>query len=331
MLAPLRKTSSLARKLAAATLAIAVITSGLLYVPPAAADPDSSGETPPANAPLLEEKARLNKLISEQSVLISHYRCRFNVDIQYVPGGCRDGQPAYPEWTSFTFIGSYRNMDLMKLEDLVTAQEALLNAYRCRFRVDMDAVPGGCGQTDETEDSDDGDDTGDTEDTGDVGDSVPQDGWSPFDGFEFNHPGLDRPRQVGVFAESLTGTWLSEGARAELRVACFYFDGEEEGTLRAYVNWNTFVTSRIGVYDLALEFSGGQSTAFDAVNSTINEASVLFGAENSARFVQSIVDSDGETVAASVFIPFGGWTISATFDLSESATAIQPTIDRCQG
>ena len=325
MLAPLRKTSTLARKLAAATLTIAVIAYGLLYVPPAAADPDSSGEIPPANAPLLEEKARLNKLISEQSVLISDYRCRFNVDIQYVPGGCRDGQPAYPEWTSFTFIGSYINMDLMKLEDLVTAREALLNAYRCRFRVDMDAVPGGCGQTDETDDSDDGDDTEDT------GDSVPQNGWNPFDGFEFNHPGLDRPRQVGVFTESITGTWLSEGARAELRVACFYFDGEEEGTLRAYVNWNRFVTSRIGIYDLALEFSDGQSTTFDAVNSTINEASVLFGAENSARFVQSIVDSDGETVTASVFIPFGGWTISATFDLSESATAIQPTIDRCQG
>ncbi len=325
MLAPLRKTSTLARKLAAATLTIAVIAYGLLYVPPAAADPDSSGEIPPANAPLLEEKARLNKLISEQSVLISDYRCRFNVDIQYVPGGCRDGQPAYPEWTSFTFIGSYINMDLMKLEDLVTAQEALLNAYRCRFRVDMDAVPGGCGQTDETDDSDDGDDTEDT------GDSVPQNGWNPFDGFEFNHPGLDRPRQVGVFTESITGTWLSEGARAELRVACFYFDGEEKGTLRAYVNWNRFVTSRIGIYDLALEFSDGQSTTFDAVNSTINEASVLFGAENSARFVQSIVDSDGETVTASVFIPFGGWTISATFDLSESATAIQPTIDRCQG
>ena len=331
MLAPLRKTSTLARKLAAATLTIAVIAYGLLYVPPAAADPDSSGEIPPANAPLLEEKARLNKLISEQSVLISDYRCLFNVDIQYVPGGCRAGQPAYPEWTSFTFIGSYRNMDLMKLEDLVAAQEALLNAYRCRFRVDMDAVPGGCGQTDETDDSDDGDDPGDTEDTGDVGDSVPQDGWNPFDGFEFNHPGLDRPRQVGVFTESIKGTWLSEGARAELRVACFYFDGEAEGTLRAYVNWNTFITSRIGIYDLALEFSGGQSTTFDAVNSTINEASVLFGAENSARFVQSIVDSDGETVTASVFIPFGGWTISATFDLSESATAIQPTIDRCQG
>ncbi len=302
-----------------------MIAYGLLYVPPAAADPDSSGETPSANAPLLEEKARLNKLISEQSVLISDYRCRFDVDIQYVPGGCRDGQPAYPEWTSFTFIGSYRNMDLMKLEDLVAAQEALLNAYRCRFRVDMDVVPGGCGQTDETDDSDDGDDTEDT------GDSVPQNGWNPFDGFEFNHPGLDRPRQVGVFTESITGTWLSEGARAELRVACFYFDGEEEGTLRAYVNWNRFITSRIGIYDLALEFSGGRSTAFDAVNSTINEVSVLFGAENSARFVQSIVDSEGETVTASVFIPFGGWTISATFDLSESATAVQPIIDRCQG
>ena len=93
MLAPLRKASSPARKLAAATLAVAVIAYGLLYVPPAAADPDSSGETPSANAPLLEEKARLNKLISEQSVLISDYRCRFDVDIQYVPGGCRDGRP----------------------------------------------------------------------------------------------------------------------------------------------------------------------------------------------------------------------------------------------
>ena len=331
MLAPLRKTSSLAMKLAAATLAIAVIASGLLYVPPAAADTESSGETLPANAPLLEEKARLNKLISEQSVLINDYRCRFNVDVRFVPGGCRDGQPAYPEWTAFTFIGSYRNVDLMKLEDLVTAQAALLNAYRCWFRVDMDAVPGGCGQTEDTDDTDDSDDGEDTDDTDDVGDSVPQDGWNPFDGFESNHPGLDRPRQVGVFTESITGTWLSEGARAELRVACFYFDGEEEGTLKAYINWNTFITSRIGIYDLALEFSGGQSTAFDAVNSTINEASVLFGTEDSARFVQSIVDSDGETVTASVFIPFGGWTISATFDLSESASAIQPTIDRCQG
>ena len=156
-------------------------------------------------------------------------------------------------------------------------------------------------------------------------------GWISFDGYEFNHLELDRPRQVGVFAESIASERVSEGAKAELRVACHYSGDEEGGTLKGYVNWNTFVTSRIGIYDLTLEFSSGQDTAYDAVNSTINEASILLNAADSARFAQSIVDSDGETVTASVFIPFGGWTISATFDLSGSTAAIQPTIDGCQG
>ena len=96
------------------------------------------------------------------------------------------------------------------------------------------------------------------------------------------------------------------------------------------INWNTFITSRVGIYDLEMEFSDGQNMAVDAVNSTINEASIVFGAAHSARFAQSIIDSDGKTVTASVFIPFGGWTVSATFDLSGSATAVQPVRDSCQ-
>ncbi|MCY3911555.1 MAG: hypothetical protein OXF99_08560 [bacterium] len=323
----MKKTSCPKKKLVGAILAIAVVVTGLLSASPAASGQSDS------------DVERLDRLIAEQWVLVNAYRCRFEVDLRFVPGGCLDGKPASPELSSFTFIGRPLGGDVAKLEGLVAAQQALLRAYRCWFQVDLDLVPDRCGEggdTGEGGETGEGGDTGDGgnggetgDDGGETGGTAHEPGWNAFDGFEYNHPDLDRPRQIGVLIESITSDWLAEGVKAELRVACFYFDGEGAGTLRGYINWNTFITSRVGIYDLELEFSDGQDMAFDAVNSTINEASIVFGAAHSAQFAQSIMDSDGLTVTASVFIPFGGWTVSATFDLSGSANAVQSVRDSC--
>ncbi len=116
---------------------------------------------------------------------------------------------------------------------------------------------------------------------------------------------------------------------AELVVACLIYDGQREDALRAYVTWNSFISSRIGIYNLAVENADGGSSSFQAINSTVNEASFMLDTEESNRFAQSMIDSDGEVVTASVFIPVGGWTISATFELNGSAAAIQPVLDSC--
>ncbi len=79
-------------------------------------------------------------LAGEQEALLNAYRCMFAVDVEVVPGGCVNGVPAVgnsdPEVSG--------PVDVAALSELVIAQEALLNAYRCMFAVDVEVVPGGC-------------------------------------------------------------------------------------------------------------------------------------------------------------------------------------------
>ena len=72
------------------------------------------------------------------------YRCRFNVDTQVVPGGCRNGAPALPASSPQSFAGTPTHQDITTRDQLVVNQEALLNAYRCQFNIDTQIVPGGC-------------------------------------------------------------------------------------------------------------------------------------------------------------------------------------------
>lgn len=307
--------------------------------------------------------ANLERQFAERQALLNGYRCRFDVDIQLVPRGCLEGRPVSPDPSPPLFVGitgianamegllaaqqtlfdAYRcRFDIVfravsgkcqegpavdpapstpspagvpsiatAMDGLVAAQQSLLNAYRCWFGIQTKAVTVGCS---------------------DSGNSVSYGRWSSFDGFKYNHSDMDRPRQVGVFTESIRSAGLSEGVKAELRVACFYVEGEDEGTLTAYIDWNTFVASRDDTYDLTLEFGDSESTAFDAANSTINEASMLLNAADSAQFSRSVIESDAETVTASVSIPlgpFGAGRISATFHLEGSNAAIQSALDRC--
>ncbi|MYH70999.1 MAG: hypothetical protein F4153_00190 [Acidimicrobiia bacterium] len=248
-------------------------------------------------------------LFAERRALLDAYRCRFDIVFRAVSGRCQKeaavgpaSGPPSPDGIPSIAVA---------MEGLVAAQRSLLNAYRCWFGIQLKSVTLGCSDT---------------------GNSASYGRWSSFDGFKQNHPDLVRPRQVGVFTESIRSAGLSEEVEAELRVACFYVDGDDEGALRAYIDWNTFFASRNSSYDLTLEYGDGESTAFDAANSTINEASMLLNAADSAQFAQSIIESTAETVTASVSIPlgpFGSGRISATFNLEGSAAAIQSALDRC--
>ena len=82
-----------------------------------------------------------DRLISEQQILLNAYRCGFEVDTQFVAGGCVDGMPAQrPEGVPVS-AGIPGIADAM--EALVAAQELLLNAYRCQLDADIELVSGG--------------------------------------------------------------------------------------------------------------------------------------------------------------------------------------------
>lgn len=85
-----------------------------------------------------------DSLIAAQESLLNVYRCRFGIDTQVVPGGCRGGQPARPPAEPSPFLGTPTSHEIGVRDELVASQEALLNVYRCRFVIDTHIVPGGC-------------------------------------------------------------------------------------------------------------------------------------------------------------------------------------------
>ncbi len=85
-----------------------------------------------------------DELVADQEALLNAYRCRFDVDIEQVPGGCADGAPMRPAAGPGGFEGEPDAEDIAVRDRLVADQEALLNAYRCRFDIDTEVVPGGC-------------------------------------------------------------------------------------------------------------------------------------------------------------------------------------------
>ena len=94
-----------------------------------------------------------DRLIADQEALLNVYRCMFGVDVEVVPGGCSSGAPSLPAKDPAPFSGDPTASDITVRDELVAAQEALLNTYRCRFQIDTQQVPGGCPEpTDQTDD-----------------------------------------------------------------------------------------------------------------------------------------------------------------------------------
>ena len=61
-----------------------------------------------------------------------------------VRGGCVYGQPADGPVLPGVFQGTPSALEVEVRDKLITAQESLLNAYRCQFNVDTQLVPNGC-------------------------------------------------------------------------------------------------------------------------------------------------------------------------------------------
>ena len=61
-----------------------------------------------------------------------------------MPDGCIDGQPAQGATEPGPFEGIPTEDDITVRDNLIVAQESLLNDYRCLFKIDAQIVPGGC-------------------------------------------------------------------------------------------------------------------------------------------------------------------------------------------
>lgn len=270
----------------------------------------------PASAVSADGVRQRDALIASQEALLNVYRCRFGIDTGLVPGGCFWGVPVRPAVSPPLFSGHTGATEVADRDVLIASQEALLNVYRCRFGVDTGLVPGGC-------------DLEGPAGLPPAGDPPVEVGWQVYEEDGRHQPNLGRLWREGAYISAISSERAPAGAVPELRVACFESDAREEPLLRTYVVWDWFVTSRIDTYELELVLAGGEIATFEAINSTSNEASFLRYEDAIAEFANLLVDLDGQEITVSSFIPFGGYRISATFDLTGSSSAISPVLRNC--
>ena len=81
-----------------------------------------------------------DRLIADQENLLNAYRCNYDTDTGLVPGGCGDPDEIAPGPAP----ASPTQQDIEARDGLISAQEELLNVYRCRFDVDTELVPDRC-------------------------------------------------------------------------------------------------------------------------------------------------------------------------------------------
>ena len=93
-----------------------------------------------AAAQLAGDVEARDRLIADQENLLNAYRCMFNTDTGAVPGGCPNPAPVTPQAPP----PNPDRRDIEARDSLIQRQEALLNAYRCQFKIDLQTVTGGC-------------------------------------------------------------------------------------------------------------------------------------------------------------------------------------------
>ena len=131
------------RAVAAVCLLVPVLAAGGAGAQPA-----------PHGGPSLEDVELRDSLIARQESLLNVYRCLYGVDVAAVPGGCAGAEPARGPTQPGAFSGTPTQGDITARDALIADQEALLNAYRCRFNTDTQLVPGGCNAQSEPTDTD---------------------------------------------------------------------------------------------------------------------------------------------------------------------------------
>lgn len=92
------------------------------------------------NGVAAEDVAVRDQLIADQENLLNAYRCLFDTDTGAVAGGCGNPEPVVPG----AVPPAPAQADLDTRDSLIRDQEALLNAYRCQYSIDVEVVPDRC-------------------------------------------------------------------------------------------------------------------------------------------------------------------------------------------
>ena len=127
----------------------AVLTSHLVTPASAIAQPQS--QTNQVTSPTRADIEAQDRLIAAQEALLNVYRCMFWVDIRVVTGGCDSAQPNQPATQPSLFAGIPTQQEAITRQQLINAQEILLNTMRCRFGIDTQIVPKGCSNSAQTQ------------------------------------------------------------------------------------------------------------------------------------------------------------------------------------
>ncbi len=126
---------------------LAVTIAMLATVLPAPAVAQTQPQSDQAISPTHADIEAQDRLIAAQEALLNVYRCMFWIDVKVVPRGCDSGKPLQAATQPGSFQGTPTNQEAMARQQLIGAQEVLLNTIRCRFGIDTQIVPGGCSKS----------------------------------------------------------------------------------------------------------------------------------------------------------------------------------------
>jgi len=126
---------------------VIVVIAATLSTPVAA---QSQFQPDQATSPTHADIEAQDRLIAAQEALLNVYRCMFWIDVKVVSGGCSSGKPRQAATQPGSFQGTPTNQESMARQQLIGAQELLLNTMRCRFEIDTQIVPEGCSKSDQT-------------------------------------------------------------------------------------------------------------------------------------------------------------------------------------
>jgi N-acetylmuramoyl-L-alanine amidase len=106
----------------------------------------ASTQDAPSGEITIEDIEVRDNLNADQETLLNVYRCQLGLDVEVVPGGCTAGYPTLEFSPPAESMGMPTAEEIAIHDQLIAVQEALLNAYRCRFDLEIDThiTPGDC-------------------------------------------------------------------------------------------------------------------------------------------------------------------------------------------
>ena len=145
--------------------------------------------------------------------------------------------------------------------------------------------------------------------------------WRSYDSSEFD--------QVGVVAEALSTTGVSQEATPTLRMSCEFYESRDEWELFSYVGWegDEVRGDADGDFRIEARFSNGEVLRLTGYEGSDSKYMNL-NRPSSSRLFDAVVRHDGMSMVLST-IGNDGNTYSATFDTDGAAIAVRSVMNFC--